>query len=457
MRLATRTALAAVGAATLTLIVTVVLATVSFTSAFVDRTDDQLTQRAETAPILAAVGPRLSRSELNAALPGARVITDDGTAVMLGTVPATEPGSAFRAGFRTVEVNGERWRVLGVTVRDVPEVGDVTRVELLEPLGPVEETARSVRRRAWRRNAWVLAGAAVIGATFGAVAARPLTALRRDAAALDDGEPGSWRVADSYGAAEVDEIATTLNTTFARLATETERRGHALDAARGFASAATHELRVPLQGALTNLNLASSDRLDEAERADVVAQATAEVHRMAAALAAVRALAEAEFADPAWFVPVALDDLVEAAAASEARDTIPVTVGSLDGPARAPRTIWADGVTLAVTNVVRNAVRHGTPHGDGAPPPRIAVTVGGATVIVDDNGPGIEPGDRERLLGRFERGLAGSTGGTGLGLAIAREVTAAHGGSIHLVDSPLGGARVVMHFAPPPSVGPAEP
>lgn len=451
MKLATRTALAAVGAATLTLIVTVVVATVSFNSAFVARTDAQLSERAETAPILAAVGPRLGRSELNGALPGARIIASDGTETTLGAVPTPVGLAAFEPGFRTVEVAGERWRVLGVTVQDVPQRGDVTRVELVEPLGPVEATARDLRRRAWRRNAWILAGAAAVGAGFGAVATRPLTALRRDASAVDDAEPRTWQVAESYGSPEVDEIAETLNATFTRLAAETDRRGAALEAARGFASAATHEMRVPLQGALTSLNLAASSQLDQRERDEMVDRAMTEVRRTAAALAAVRALAEAEFADPAWFVPTPLDDLVESAVASEVRDTVAVEFETQDEPERPPLLIWPDGVTVAVANVARNAVHHGLPAGPDAPAPRISVIVHGATVIIDDNGPGIDPADRDRLLGRFERGHPDEAAGTGLGLAIAREVAAAHGGSVHLVASPLGGTRVILHFAPPPA------
>jgi signal transduction histidine kinase len=73
------------------------------------------------------------------------------------------------------------------------------------------------------------------------------------------------------------------------------------------------------------------------------------------------------------------------------------------------------------------------------------VRLDGAAVVVDDDGPGIDAADRERVLRRFERG-AGS-GGSGLGLAIAHQVATAHGGGVRIGDSPLGGARVTIDFA----------
>jgi len=67
-------------------------------------------------------------------------------------------------------------------------------------------------------------------------------------------------------------------------------------------------------------------------------------------------------------------------------------------------------------------------------------------IHVDDNGPGIAPADRARVVERFERGSRAP--GSGLGLAIARQVAMAHGGSLAIDDSPLGGARLTLRLAP---------
>ena len=63
-------------------------------------------------------------------------------------------------------------------------------------------------------------------------------------------------------------------------------------------------------------------------------------------------------------------------------------------------------------------------------------------MLVDDDGPGIRPDDRARVLERFARGPDAHGPGTGLGLSIAAAQAARHGGELTLEDSPLGGLRV---------------
>jgi signal transduction histidine kinase len=65
---------------------------------------------------------------------------------------------------------------------------------------------------------------------------------------------------------------------------------------------------------------------------------------------------------------------------------------------------------------------------------------GRIVIVVDDDGPGIEPSMREAVL---QRGIRADEAGqgTGLGLAIVRDLAEIHGGSIALEESPMGGAR----------------
>lgn len=69
-------------------------------------------------------------------------------------------------------------------------------------------------------------------------------------------------------------------------------------------------------------------------------------------------------------------------------------------------------------------------------------------VVIDDDGPGIPPEERERAFRPFHRleRARGGEGASGLGLAIARDIVLAHGGDIHLLDSPLGGLRVKVEL-----------
>jgi two-component system, OmpR family, sensor histidine kinase KdpD len=66
----------------------------------------------------------------------------------------------------------------------------------------------------------------------------------------------------------------------------------------------------------------------------------------------------------------------------------------------------------------------------------------GIVLVVEDDGPGLPPGDPEIVFQRFERGRSGGTRvGVGLGLAICRAAARLHGGEIAAMNNPRGGAR----------------
>ncbi|CAM5222803.1 histidine kinase OS=Bosea thiooxidans OX=53254 GN=SAMN05660750_00484 PE=4 SV=1 [Bosea thiooxidans] len=106
--------------------------------------------------------------------------------------------------------------------------------------------------------------------------------------------------------------------------------------------------------------------------------------------------------------------------------------------------IRPDAFRRLLTNLVSNAARYGD---------RIAIRATHDAryliVMIDDDGPGIPPDQREEVFRPFfrldeARNVDG--GGTGLGLAIARDIARAHGGDIILGDSPLGGLRATVRL-----------
>ena len=109
---------------------------------------------------------------------------------------------------------------------------------------------------------------------------------------------------------------------------------------------------------------------------------------------------------------------------------------------------WADADKLeqVVANLLENALRHGSG--------RVQLTVeragDGTAVSVEDEGPGIPPEAQAQVFTRFWRG--GRRGGTGLGLYIVRGLVEAHGGTVVLERSPLGGA--LFRFTVPPGTPP---
>jgi len=76
---------------------------------------------------------------------------------------------------------------------------------------------------------------------------------------------------------------------------------------------------------------------------------------------------------------------------------------------------------------------------------RLASSPQGATLDVEDSGPGVPEEQLERLFERFyrvETGRSRVTGGSGLGLSICRNIVEAHGGKIRAERSAGGGLRV---------------
>jgi two-component system sensor histidine kinase TctE len=117
----------------------------------------------------------------------------------------------------------------------------------------------------------------------------------------------------------------------------------------------------------------------------------------------------------------------------------------------APETLVTGERTLLhemLANLVHNALVY-TPEG-GTVTVSLAreETDGSAThtLVVEDDGPGIPPAERERVFERFYR-LPGGTEGSGLGLAIVDEVARRHGMRVGLEDGRGGrGLRVVLRW-----------
>jgi signal transduction histidine kinase len=104
--------------------------------------------------------------------------------------------------------------------------------------------------------------------------------------------------------------------------------------------------------------------------------------------------------------------------------------------------VRGDSVALRrlFANLIDNALRYGTCA-------EVALERAGSEVIVlvDDDGPGIPPLERQAVFEpfyRIEASRSRETGGAGLGLAIARAIAEAHGGRISADGAPKAGARV---------------
>jgi signal transduction histidine kinase len=109
------------------------------------------------------------------------------------------------------------------------------------------------------------------------------------------------------------------------------------------------------------------------------------------------------------------------------------------------QSLHASGQERAViqilVNLIGNALRH-SPTGSRVVL-RFAKTDGTASVTICDEGPGIPPGDQQRIFERFERAET-SAEGTGLGLAISRRLARSMGGDVTVESEPGSGARFTL-------------
>jgi signal transduction histidine kinase len=114
---------------------------------------------------------------------------------------------------------------------------------------------------------------------------------------------------------------------------------------------------------------------------------------------------------------------------------------------RAEAPVWGrwdrERLDRVLTNLLSNALKFGAGR-----PVEVRVQADGplARLVVKDHGIGIPPEAQGRLFGRFER--VGGTGqpGTGLGLYIVRQLTEAHGGTVHLSSQPHQGAAFTLEL-----------
>ncbi|TPW29393.1 HAMP domain-containing protein [Martelella alba] len=95
-----------------------------------------------------------------------------------------------------------------------------------------------------------------------------------------------------------------------------------------------------------------------------------------------------------------------------------------------------------VANLIGNAARYAS-HFDI----QLSADAHHARLVIDDDGPGIAPEERDKVFEPFyrvEHSRSRETGGTGLGLTIVKQIVDAAGGTIVLTSSPASGLGVII-------------
>jgi two-component system sensor histidine kinase PrrB len=337
-------------------------------------------------------------------------------------------------GVRTLRAGGERYRSL---TRQGP--GGVL-LEVGTTLKPAEDRIASLRNRVLVLGLLGVGLVAGISWWLAGLALRPLGALRDAAGRVTTTRDLSSRLPAADAPEEVAELSGSVNAMLGRLERSAAATDAALDATRRFAGDAGHELRTPMTALRANLGaLRRNPELSAAERAALLQDAEREAERAARLLEVLQTLARGEAGAALPREEVDLSALAEAAVEA-ARSRHPDVGWHLDAPADELRLAgWPDGLRALLDNLLENAARHGRPGGEVRA--TLARDGGAVSLTVDDDGPGVEESERERIFERFARGNGARGEGSGLGLALVRQQARLHGGEASVSEGPLGGAR----------------
>ena len=288
-------------------------------------------------------------------------------------------------------------------------------------LADVDDNVALIRRQI------LIAGGIALFAALGAgwlVARAHSRRLRRLEAAAEkvaEGDFSSPIPVDSHD--EVGQLAMTFN--------EMQKRLARLDSARKeFIANASHELRTPIFSLSGFVELLEDEDPDPEARAEFVRTMREQIERLTKLTVDLLDLSKLD-ADAIEIrrEPVRLAEVARRVAeefgpvAERHRSRIAVAEDAKAAAAADP-----DRVAQIMRILIDNALTH-TPEGT-------AISVGAkeqngsATLVVTDDGPGIEPRSRDRVFERFYTG--DEVSGSGLGLAIARELALRMNGSLEL-------------------------
>ncbi len=272
---------------------------------------------------------------------------------------------------------------------------------------------------------WMVGSSLVLLAVATLFLRNQVKSLRRLAAAADSfGKGHHVPFFKIEGAVEIRRAAVAFLTMRDRIQRQIRQRTQML-------AGVSHDLRTPLTRMKLALEMLGDDAVVDELKSDVAEME----HMVFGYLDFVRG--EGTEAPVESDLSLLLEE-VAAAARREGTELL------LAPPAEYLLPVRPNALKRCLVNLISNARRHGD---------HVWLTTApddhGIDILVDDDGPGIAPADRDRVFRAFVRldpSRNPSTGGVGLGMTIARDVARSHGGDVRLETSPQGGLRVRLHL-----------
>lgn len=244
---------------------------------------------------------------------------------------------------------------------------------------------------------------------------------------------------------EVRPLVTAMNGTMARMQ-------DLIASQRRFIADASHQLRTPLAVLKTQAELALRESDPAAMRAIVgsIAGTTDNAIHLANRLLTLARIEHG--GGSAAMAPVSLAALAGQVGLELAMPAVQKGIDlALEAGENDDTSVIGNELLLheLVSNLVDNAIRY-TPPG-GSVVLRVGADADGVLLAVSDSGPGIAPGEYDKVFMPFYRAqatLEANPGGTGLGLAIVRDIAVMHGATLTLSQGEGGrGLQVGVRFA----------
>lgn len=368
------------------------------------------------------------------------VLVGDFGALPTGEISETQRSVEFRA-----EVEGE-----GGAFREVRARGIVGRLAVGGPILLVARDMSAQDAAATRIVRWLLIGlgagllfALVAGLMAGRQAAQRAQELSNTARDVMAGDLRR-RAAVTAGDDEFNRLAIDMNAMLDRLE-------QLVANVRNAGASIAHDLRSPLTRLRNHVESALANDPDNAVDRAALIKVADESDRMLAIFAALMQIAQMESRSHWDFEPVDLASLVQEF--GEFYEPVAEERGiRLAIKSDEPAVIMGDPSLLgqAVSNLIENAIKF-APDGGAILVEARTRGDGFAEAIIEDNGPGIDPQDRARVVERFVRLEAHRLSpGAGLGLSLVGSIAQLHQGRLELRDArgslgPTGlGATLVL-------------
>ena len=331
--------------------------------------------------------------------------------------------------------------------------GSIREVVLATPPGEVLLAGHSVEAELadLRQVAWRLSGLGAVVLLFGLAggwimatyALRPVREIGATAIKISAGDL-SQRIDVAETDSELGQLATVLNTTFARLEKSFAQQAR-------FTADAAHELRTPISVMLTQTQLALARERSDTDYRETIEACQRASQRMRRLIESLLELARLDASEePLAKRPFDLEKLT--------RDCIQLVSPMAAGraitiePKLGPMTGFGDADRLGqvITNLLTNAIHYNNEGGTI----QVLIAQQNEEIIltVADNGMGISHEDLPHIFERFFRvEKSRSSGQTGLGLSISRAIVEGHGGAIEVASRIGEGSKFTVRLPAAPS------